>query len=96
MNLGMNVPGNVFTNPLTQLGAISPLAGLAAANPVAALASKSPALNIFNPAVNPNAALLAFNPQAAPSLALSSRTGGATYPFGKFPPFGKGFGKGGI
>lgn len=90
-----SAPGQIFNNPLAQLGALSPFAALAASNPSAALAALSPALNIFNPAVNPNAALLQFNPGAAPSLALGSVQGPATLPFGKFPPFGKGkFGKG--
>lgn len=88
MNLGFNTPADIFTNPLTQLGAVNPFAGLAAANPVAALGALSPSLNIFNPAVNPNAAFLQFNPAAAPTLALGSVTGPFNLPFGKFPPFG--------
>lgn len=92
MNFGkFNAPGAIFASPLAQLGALSPFGALAAANPVGALASLSPSLNIFNPAVNPNAALLAFNPAAAPTLALGGVAGKATKPFG----FGKGkaFGK---
>jgi len=79
-----NPTQKLFKNPVAQLGALSPFAALAASNPVAALAALSPSLNIFNPAVNPNAALLAFNPAAAPSLALSSKAGSATLPFGFF------------
>lgn len=78
-----NAPLGVFKNPATQLAALSPFAALAATNPFAALAAFSPALNIFNPAINPNAALLAFNPAAAPALALSSKGGLVTKPFGK-------------
>ena len=76
-------PANIFSNPATQLGAFNPFLALAASNPAAALAKLSPALNIFNPAVNPNAGLLAFNPGAAPALALSAKAGTATLPFGK-------------
>jgi hypothetical protein len=89
-----NAPQDVFTNPVTQLAALNPFAALAAADPNAALTALSPSLNIFNPAVNPNAAFLAFNPASAPTLALGSVQGPATLPFGKFgKPFGKGFGK---
>ncbi|HLN65291.1 MAG TPA: hypothetical protein VK464_27535 [Symbiobacteriaceae bacterium] len=78
MNFGTT--GSVFANPLVQLAGLNPFAGLAAVNPVGALTALSPTLNIFNPAVNPNAAFLNFNPAAAPTLALSSK-------------LGKGFGK---
>jgi len=81
---GFNTPASLFFKPAAQLAALDPFASLAASNPVAALAALSPSLNIFNPAVNPNAALLAFNPAAAPSLALSSKAGSATLPFGFF------------
>lgn len=93
MNFGFNAPQNVFFNPAAQLAPLSPFGALAASNPFAALTAVSPALNIFNPAINPNAALLAFNPAAAPTLALGSLAGKATLPFGKRFPFGKGFGK---
>jgi len=89
MNLGaFNPTANLFVNPAAQLAALSPFASLAASNPVAALASLSPTLNIFNPALNPNAALLAFNPLAAPTLALTSKLGKTALPFGKSPFFG--------
>jgi hypothetical protein len=76
-----NAPQFLFLNPVAQLGALSPFAALAAASPVSALAALSPSLNILNPAINPNAALLAFNPAASPALALSSKAGKATLPF---------------
>lgn len=83
MNLGaFNPTLQAFTNPLAQLGALNPFAALAASNPFAALTSLSPTLNIFNPAINPNAALLSFNPAAANVLALSGKAGKATLPFG--------------
>lgn len=72
-------PEQVFLNPGVDLAPFSPLLSLAAFNPTAALAAKSPTLALFNPAINPRAALLAFNPGAAPSLALTSGK-----PFGKF------------
>lgn len=54
----------VFTDPIAQLAALCPLCALAALDPVAALAALSPVLRIFNPAINPYAALLALtNPQ---------------------------------
>ncbi|MDB4897743.1 MAG: hypothetical protein JWN15_4005 [Firmicutes bacterium] len=85
--MAANTPGQGFANPATQLGALNPLAAFAAANPVAALAFANPMLGMFNPATNPNAALLAFNPFAAPNLAPSSTQAPATSPFG-FPfPF---------
>jgi len=88
VNIGaFSTPQNLFLNPAAQLAALSPYGALAASNPVAALTAVSPTLNIFNPAVNPNAALLAFNPAAAPTLALASKQGKATL------PFSKGFGK---
>jgi len=79
---GTNAPQQVFNNPITQLAPLSPLASLAATNPSAALAALSPTLTLFNPAINPAAALLQFNPGAAPSLAI----GGFGKPF--FPFFG--------
>lgn len=69
--LGKNSPGLVFKNPINQLAAYSPIASLAATNPYAALSAGSPTLQVFNPAVNPRAALLSFDPGAALSLAVS-------------------------
>lgn len=77
-----------FFNPAAALAPLSPFAALAASNPFAALTALSPTLNIFNPAINPNAALLSFNPAAAPTLALSSKLGKAALPFAKRPFFG--------
>jgi hypothetical protein len=53
-------PRDVFDDPIVQLAAICPLCALAALKPEAALAALSPILRTFNPATNPNAALLAF------------------------------------
>lgn len=101
-----NPTTQAFTNPIAMLGALNPFAALAASNPAAALLALSPTLNIFNPAINPNAALLNFNPAAAPTLALSGKAGPATLPYGIGPfglglpgvysgkPVGKGVGKG--
>lgn len=50
----------VFSDPVVQLAALCPLCALAALSPAAALAALSPTLAIFNPAINPGAALLAF------------------------------------
>jgi len=89
-----SAPSKIFNNPIAQLGGISPLGALAATNPAALLAALSPTLNKFNPAVNPQAALLQWNPAAAPTLAL---TGKGAKPYGKVPfaaPLGKGIGKG--
>lgn len=63
----------VFGNPVAQLAPFNPVAALAVKNPTAALSAKSPTLQIFNPAVNPAAALLAFAPGAAPALAVSGK-----------------------
>jgi len=84
----VSTPTAVFTDPAAQLAPFSGLASLAASNPTAALASLSPTLNIFNPAINPNAALLAFNPAAAPTLALTSGFGQVAAPFGFPRPVG--------
>lgn len=91
MNLGaFSAPGQVFANPAVDLAPFSPIASLAAFNPSAALAAKSPVLNIFNPAVNPQAAFLAFNPAAAPTLALQGGLGYYGSPYAKYgKPFGK-------
>ncbi|MFZ5815072.1 MAG: hypothetical protein ACOY93_07185 [Bacillota bacterium] len=92
--LTASAPSVIFNNPAAQLSAISPLAALAAFSPSAALAAKSPSLNIFNPALNPQAAFLQWNPAAAPTLALQGK--GFAKPFAKGfgKPFAKGFGKG--
>lgn len=66
-----NTPAIVFKNPVDQLAAFSPIASLAASNPYAALSAGSHTLQIFNPAVNPRAALLSFDPGATLSLAVS-------------------------
>lgn len=68
---GKSSPASVFKNPIDQLAAFSPIASLAATNPFAALSAGSGTLQIFNPAVNPRAALLAFDPGAVFSLAVS-------------------------
>lgn len=79
MNFGKFSPTkSVFFNPFVGLAGLSPFGALAALSPIAALTALSPTLQIFNPAINPRAALLAFNPAAAPALAV-------TPPFGKFP-----------
>jgi hypothetical protein len=78
-------PAPIIGDLVSQLAPLSPFAALAAADPLAALTALSPSLNIFNPAINPNAAFLAANPAAAPTLALGSVQGPATLPFGKFP-----------
>ncbi len=73
------VTREVFTDPVVQLAALCPLCALAALNPVAALAALSPVLNLFNPAVNPAAALLAFSrsrPETAVYARVSARVGG--------------------
>jgi len=82
---GFDAPDQVFFNPAVQLAPFTPLGSLAAFSPAAALAAKSPTLAIFNPAINPRAALLAFNPAAAPTLALTGGLGGKFFkkPFRK-------------
>jgi len=89
-------PEAVFAKPAVQLAAFNPYLSLAAISPSSALAAKSPTLALFNPAINPRAALLQFNPGAAPTLALT----GDYYPpplwWGKGaakPPYAKGFRK---
>lgn len=52
---------DVLTDPIVQLAALCPLCALAALDPAAALAAVSPVLRIFNPAINPRAALLALS-----------------------------------
>lgn len=66
-------PVAVFTDPVVQLAALCPLCALAAVKPEAALAALSPTLAIFNPALNPNAALLSFSLSLTAEL---SRRGG--------------------
>lgn len=66
----LSSPQAVFADPVAQLAALDPIAALAALSPVAALSALSPTLRMFNPAINPRAALLAFNPAAAPALAV--------------------------
>lgn len=61
-----STPRGVFTDPIVQLAALCPLCALAALSPEAALAALSPALRLFNPAINPQAALLAFQPFRPP------------------------------
>lgn len=78
--LGKSSPALVFKNPIDQLAAFSPIASLAATNPFAALSAGSGTLQMFNPAVNPRAALLAFDPGSVFSLAVSPFPGG----FGAF------------
>lgn len=56
-----STPQEVFTDPIVQLAALCPLCALAALSPKAALAALSPTLRLFNPAINPAAALLAFS-----------------------------------
>jgi hypothetical protein len=68
----------VFSDPIVQLAAICPFCALAALSPAAALAALSPVLRIFNPAINPAAALLAFglsNPAAAAQTRVGARVG---------------------
>lgn len=59
------VTRDVFRDPIVQLAALCPICALAALSPVAALAALSPSLRLFNPAINPVAALLSpDDPQA--------------------------------
>lgn len=67
-------PVDVFSDPIVQLAAICPICALAALKPEAALAALSPTLALFNPAINPRAALLSFG--LSLSLGLSERTAG--------------------
>lgn len=69
----------VFTDPIVQLAALCPICALSAVSPEAALAALSPVLTMFNPALNPHAALLAFslsNPQARFAEAVQQRAHG--------------------
>lgn len=60
----------VFEDPVVQLAALCPICALAALSPAAALAALTPTLRVFNPAINPNAAMLAF---VTPRLAIDAR-----------------------
>ncbi len=53
-------PTDVFLDPVVQLAALCPVCALAALRPEAALAALAPGLVLFNPAINPAAALAAF------------------------------------
>jgi hypothetical protein len=55
-----STPRAVFEDPVVQLAALCTICALAALSPQAALAALSPTLRPFNPAINPNAALLSF------------------------------------
>ncbi len=73
------VTEEVFEDPVVQLAAICPICALSALSPEAALAALSPVLGIFNPALNPQAALLSFamsNPQAVIMARASSKAHG--------------------
>jgi hypothetical protein len=60
----LNRPGQttrfVFEDPIVQLAAICPICALSALSPTAALSALSPVLRLFNPAINPAAALLSL------------------------------------
>lgn len=66
------VTEEVFEDPVVQLAAVCPICSLAALSPAAALAALSPVLTIFNPATNPNAALLSAT---TPSLSAALQAG---------------------
>jgi len=70
-------PVDVFLDPVVQLAALCPICALAALRPEAALAALSPALALFNPAINPRAALLLFiySRQQAAAAQLAQRGG---------------------
>jgi|GEM_PF-4588345 len=53
-----NAAQAVLEDPIVQLAAVCPLCALAALSPEAALSALSPVLRVFNPALNPAAALL--------------------------------------
>lgn len=69
------VTRDVFEDPIVQLAAICPFCALAALSPAAALAALSPALRLFNPAVNPNAALLAFSLSGGAQAGVTAKVG---------------------
>ena len=62
MNRRVEVPtaADVFLDPVVQLAALCPICALAALRPEAAIAALAPTLVLFNPALNPEAALLSF------------------------------------
>lgn len=68
--VGYPVSREVFEDPIVALAAICPICALAALSPAAALAAFSPVLRIFNPAINPAAALLDFVSSPRTSLAM--------------------------
>lgn len=80
---GKSAPQQIFASPIDQLAPLNPVAALAATNPAAALSAKSPVLQLFNPAVNPNAALLSFAPGSAPALAVTGKGFNNPFWFGK-------------
>lgn len=51
----------IFEDPIVQLAALCPICALSALSPAAALAALSSSLRVFNPAINPYAALLSFS-----------------------------------
>ena len=65
--LDLTTPADVFFDPVVQLAALCPICALAALRPEAALAALAPGLVLFNPAINPAAALAAFAAGSAPS-----------------------------
>ena len=58
--LDFSTPADVFFDPVVQLAALCPICALAALRPEAALAALAPGLVLFNPAINPAAAVAAF------------------------------------
>ena len=70
-----STPTDVFLDPVVQLAALCPVCALAALRPEAALAALAPGLVLFNPAINPAAALAAFalDPLPRPAGSASSR-----------------------
>gem|GEM_PF-1781179 len=62
VNRRVEVPtaADVFLDPVVQLAALCPICALAALRPEAAIAALAPTLVLFNPALNPEAALLSF------------------------------------
>lgn len=69
------VTRDVFEDQIVQLAALCPFCALAALSPAAALAAISPVLRLFNPALNPNAALLSFALSGAPQASVTVRVG---------------------
>lgn len=61
-----SAPVEVFEDPIVQLAALCPICALAVFSPAAALSALVPGLSVFNPAINPRAALLAFLSPSAP------------------------------